>query len=310
MSDLSYIKILLCQLLGNLVFPCTIMSNSSPSTDSAATAPSSVPLPSRPNGEAHAQGTKPPVWSIDSVADPVLSTPLTLKCDREGRPDGICCKDLKDDDDRQLIDPDIIRDVYDAFVPSSFVVTDRVFSVIGLSDGLTVPFALTAGLSSLGESRLVVVGGVAELIAGAISMGIGGFRAHFLTFIRLVKLIYSCFLFIVASQAERDHYRFLQRHTSARVLRSCAGEMEREVHAVLGPVGVDEKVSRQVADCLLKVEVDSDGVGDSAQSNTEEDGGLRWSKDVGLTAFLLKFGEGLGTFCHARYVCSAPQLRR
>jgi VIT family len=50
-------------------------------------------------------------------------------------------------------------------------------SVIGLSDGLTVPFALTAGLSSLGESRLVVVGGVAELIAGAISMGIGGFRA-------------------------------------------------------------------------------------------------------------------------------------
>jgi hypothetical protein len=48
-------------------------------------------------------------------------------------------------------------------------------SVIGLSDGLTVPFALTAGLSSLGESRLVVLGGVAELIAGAISMGIGGF---------------------------------------------------------------------------------------------------------------------------------------
>jgi hypothetical protein len=49
-------------------------------------------------------------------------------------------------------------------------------SVIGLSDGLTVPFALTAGLSSLGESRLVVLGGVAELIAGALSMGIGGFR--------------------------------------------------------------------------------------------------------------------------------------
>jgi hypothetical protein len=49
-------------------------------------------------------------------------------------------------------------------------------SVIGLSDGLTVPFALAAGLSSLGESRLVVLGGVAELIAGAISMGIGGFR--------------------------------------------------------------------------------------------------------------------------------------
>ena len=49
-------------------------------------------------------------------------------------------------------------------------------SVIGLSDGLTVPFALTAGLSSIGDSKLVVIGGVAELIAGAISMGVGGFR--------------------------------------------------------------------------------------------------------------------------------------
>ena len=52
--------------------------------------------------------------------------------------------------------------------------------IIGLFDGLTVPFALTAGLSSLGESRLVVLGGVAELIAGAISMGVGGFRKLFL----------------------------------------------------------------------------------------------------------------------------------
>ena len=49
-------------------------------------------------------------------------------------------------------------------------------SIIGLSDGLTVPFALTTGLSSIGSSRIVVLGGVAELIAGAISMGIGGFR--------------------------------------------------------------------------------------------------------------------------------------
>ena len=48
--------------------------------------------------------------------------------------------------------------------------------IIGLSDGLTVPFALTAGLSSLGTSKLVVYGGIAELIAGAISMGVGGFR--------------------------------------------------------------------------------------------------------------------------------------
>lgn len=46
-------------------------------------------------------------------------------------------------------------------------------SIIGLSDGLMVPFALTAGLSSLGSARLVSQGGFAELIAGAISMGIG-----------------------------------------------------------------------------------------------------------------------------------------
>ncbi|KAF9792208.1 hypothetical protein BJ322DRAFT_21450 [Thelephora terrestris] len=46
--------------------------------------------------------------------------------------------------------------------------------VMGLLDGLTVPFALTAGLWSLGDSRLVVLGVIAELIAGAISMGIGG----------------------------------------------------------------------------------------------------------------------------------------
>lgn len=45
---------------------------------------------------------------------------------------------------------------------------------LGLSDGLTVPFALSAGLSALGSTRYVILGGLAELIAGAISMGFGG----------------------------------------------------------------------------------------------------------------------------------------
>lgn len=156
-------------------------------------------------------------------------------------------------------------------------------SVIGLSDGLTVPFALTAGLSSLGESKLVVLGGIAELIAGALSMGIGGF---------------------LASQAERDHYRYLRRTTAARVLRSCDGEMEREVHAVLGRVGVDEKVSRQVTRSLLEAEMSGSGSEVGSHHNhasssvgsvsDEEEAGLRWSQDVGVTPFLLKFGEGLG----------------
>lgn len=48
-------------------------------------------------------------------------------------------------------------------------------ATIGLSDGLTVPFALTAGLSALGNTKVVIFGGFAELIAGAISMGLGGY---------------------------------------------------------------------------------------------------------------------------------------
>jgi VIT family len=48
-------------------------------------------------------------------------------------------------------------------------------AIIGLSDGLTVPFALTAGLSALGDTKVVIFGGLAELIAGAISMGLGGY---------------------------------------------------------------------------------------------------------------------------------------
>lgn len=48
-------------------------------------------------------------------------------------------------------------------------------AIIGLSDGMTVPFALTAGLSTLEDTRVVVFGGLAELIAGAISMGLGGY---------------------------------------------------------------------------------------------------------------------------------------
>ncbi|KAJ9129782.1 DUF125-domain-containing protein [Pleurostoma richardsiae] len=49
--------------------------------------------------------------------------------------------------------------------------------IIGFSDGLTVPFALTAGLSSLGNTHLVIVGGLAELFSGAISMGLGAYLA-------------------------------------------------------------------------------------------------------------------------------------
>ncbi|KAJ7032367.1 VIT family-domain-containing protein [Mycena alexandri] len=215
----------------------------------------SVPLPRR---KGSPPGKQSSVW--------LLETPEPPAGCGHSRPNGICCKELKGDD-RTLIDPDVVRDV-----------------VIGLSDGLTVPFALAAGLSSLGESRLVVLGGVAELIAGAISMGIGGF---------------------LASQAERDHYRFLRGATSARVLRSCDSEMEREVAEVLGPVGVDAATCRAVARSLRDVEIHAPT---TAGRLDLESHGLRWSKEVGLTPFLLKFGAGLEEVPSSRMYISASTI--
>lgn len=50
--------------------------------------------------------------------------------------------------------------------------------VIGLSDGLTVPFALAAGLSgAVQSSALVITAGLAEIVAGSIAMGLGGYLA-------------------------------------------------------------------------------------------------------------------------------------
>ena len=50
--------------------------------------------------------------------------------------------------------------------------------VIGMSDGLTVPFALAAGLSgTVGETGIVVIAGLAEIAAGSIAMGLGGYLA-------------------------------------------------------------------------------------------------------------------------------------
>src|SRR5512137_2087158 len=50
--------------------------------------------------------------------------------------------------------------------------------VIGMSDGLTVPFALAAGLSgAVDTTRIIVTAGLAEIAAGAIAMGLGGFLA-------------------------------------------------------------------------------------------------------------------------------------
>lgn len=63
--------------------------------------------------------------------------------------------------EKHFMAPDLIRDI-----------------VIGMADGLTVPFALAAGLSgAVSSNALVVVAGIAEIAAGSIAMGLGGYLA-------------------------------------------------------------------------------------------------------------------------------------
>ena len=50
--------------------------------------------------------------------------------------------------------------------------------VIGMSDGLTVPFALAVGLSgAVSSTSIIVTAGLAEIVAGSIAMGLGGYLA-------------------------------------------------------------------------------------------------------------------------------------
>ena len=64
-------------------------------------------------------------------------------------------------------------------IESHFTATETVRDVvIGMSDGLTVPFALAAGLSgAVASTKLVVIAGLAEIAAGSIAMGLGGYLA-------------------------------------------------------------------------------------------------------------------------------------
>ncbi|GBB91979.1 hypothetical protein RclHR1_19470002 [Rhizophagus clarus] len=90
--------------------------------------------------------------------------------------------------------------------------------VLGLSDGLTVPFALAAGLTSLGDSRIVIVGGFAELISGSISMGCGGY---------------------LAAKSDLDHYDTERRREEWEV-KNCPNEEIKEIFDILSPYGLDE----------------------------------------------------------------------
>ena len=64
-------------------------------------------------------------------------------------------------------------------IEKHFTATETVRDiVIGMSDGLTVPFALAAGLSgAVAATNIVVTAGLAEIAAGSIAMGLGGYLA-------------------------------------------------------------------------------------------------------------------------------------
>src|SRR5579862_8349584 len=81
--------------------------------------------------------------------------------------------------------------------------------VIGMSDGLTVPFALAAGLTgtAAATSKLVVIAGLAEIAAGSIAMGLGGY---------------------LAARTDRDHYMSERQ----REIRECIELPEKETEEV------------------------------------------------------------------------------
>jgi hypothetical protein len=143
-----------------------------------------TPVPSRKsnrdygvqNASASSNFSGPFDWSQGSQ-EPLLRTDrssqsLTSPCPT-GVQQGVTQDSLSTDLESQSMDSKNEK----ANSKRSWRVDARVISdaTIGLSDGLTVPFALTAGLSALGNTKVVVYGGFAELIAGAISMGLGGY---------------------------------------------------------------------------------------------------------------------------------------
>lgn len=101
--------------------------------------------------------------------------------------------------------------------------------VIGMSDGLTVPFALAAGLSgAVAASRIVVTAGLAEVVAGSIAMGLGGY---------------------LAARSDADHYASERRREAREVIESPERE-EAEVVEVLYAYGIDQDASAPVVAAL------------------------------------------------------------
>jgi VIT1/CCC1 family predicted Fe2+/Mn2+ transporter len=103
--------------------------------------------------------------------------------------------------------------------------------VIGMSDGLTVPFALAAGLSgALQDTRLIVVGGLAEIAAGSIAMGLGGY---------------------LAARGDAEHYD-QEKAREQREVKEVPEEEMAEVSRVFQQYGLTNEESAPVVEALSR----------------------------------------------------------
>jgi VIT1/CCC1 family predicted Fe2+/Mn2+ transporter len=94
--------------------------------------------------------------------------------------------------------------------------------VIGMADGLTVPFALAAGLTgAVDASRLIVVAGLAEIAAGSIAMGLGGY---------------------LAARGDAEHYESERRREEREIVERTDDE-RHEVLEILESYGLTRKES-------------------------------------------------------------------
>lgn len=105
--------------------------------------------------------------------------------------------------------------------------------VIGMADGLTVPFALAAGLAgTVAGSRLVLTAGGAEIAAGSIAMGLGGY---------------------LAARGDAEHYRS-ERQREVREVLEVPEKEKQEVTELLVEYGLDPVDAEKVCVALSKNE--------------------------------------------------------
>ena len=103
--------------------------------------------------------------------------------------------------------------------------------VIGMADGLTVPFALAAGLSGAIETTsIIVTAGLAEIAAGSIAMGLGGY---------------------MAAKSDAEHYDNERAREVAEVSEKAEVEAS-EVAEVFQSYGLTTEESTLIVDALRK----------------------------------------------------------